>query len=66
MYLHDKFQGHRSKNDWVMVVLGFKCFFYIFVLENWKIKKKILKATLELGNVHSWQISSLQVKKLTE
>ena len=51
---------HRSKNDWVMFILGFK-FFCIFVLKNLKFQKKIysLKATLELGSVGSWQISRL-------
>ena len=49
MYGHGKFWCHRSKNDWVMVVLGFKCFLHFLYWKKSKFQKKyFVKVTLDI------------------
>ena len=41
MYLPDNFRGHSRKNVQIMIVLGLKCFFCIFGIENFENSKKL-------------------------
>ena len=43
MYVHDKFQGFRSKNNWLMFVLHFVCFMHFWYWKIWNLKKYFFK-----------------------